>query len=192
MVRMWLAVLALLGSPATATAPAVRGQVQLPTPPAPLPADDYTDLRAITWTDGRCTVTQIGPTIVTATHCLNGATGWQTDGDIAWQGPPVDWVTASRGATLYGIGYPAATGRTPVAYALAALDPRTVTIGNTQQTVLMALGDGTPCTAGASGMVAWATVNDVRRPVGVMSVYSTNPDVTSLPAGQYVCGFAIT
>lgn len=192
MIAWLLAILAALGAPADATAPAARGQVQLPTPPAPLPTDDYTALSADTWTDGRCTVTEIGPSTVTATHCLNAALGWQTDGDIAWKGPPVAWVQPSRGDTLYAVGYPAATGRTPVAYALAALNQRTVTVGNTQQVVIMSLGEGTPCTAGASGMVAWKTVDNVRRPVGVMSVYSIDPDVTGLPAGQYVCGFAIT
>lgn len=191
MIRWLLAILAAL-SPAGAHAPAERGRVQLPTPPTPIPAEDYTALN--TWTDGRCTVTRIGPSTVTAAHCLNGVTGWTVEGDRAWQGPPVAWVDPSRiprGATLYGIGYPAKTGRTPVAYALAALDPRTVTVGRDQVLVLMALGEGVPCSQGASGFVAWVTIGGVARPVGTLSVYSTDPDVTSLPAGQYVCGFTI-
>lgn len=193
MIRWLLAILAAF-SPAGAHAPAQRGPVQLPTPPTPLPTDDYTALLVDTWTDGRCTATRIGPTTVTAAHCLNGATGWTVAGDIAWQGPPVAWADLAqipRGATLYGIGYPAITGRTPVAYALAALGTRTVTVGRDTVPVLMALGEGTPCTAGASGTVAWVTIDGQPRPVGTLSVYSTDPAVTSLPQGQYVCGFAI-
>lgn len=190
MIRWLLAFLAA----ATASAPAQRGPVALPAPPAPIPATELADLLELTWTDGRCTVTQIGPTVVTAAHCLNGAAGWTVSGDIAWQGPPVAWVDPSRiprGATLYGIGYPAKTGRTPVAYALAALDPRSVTVGRDQVVVLMALGEGVPCSQGASGFVAWVTIDGQPQPVGTLSVYSTDPDVTSLPAGQYVCGFTI-
>lgn len=88
-------------------------------------------------------------------------------------------------------GYPATAHGNPVAYALAALDPRTVTLGDGRQRVLMALGDGTPCTGGASGMIAWVTIDNEAWPVGPLSVYATNPATTSLPAGQYVCGFAI-
>jgi len=188
----WL--LAFLAA-ATASAPAQRGPVALPTPPAPIPATELADLLELTWTDGRCTVTQIGPTVVTAAHCLNGAAGWTVSGDIAWQGPPVAWVDPAlipRGATLYGIGYPAKTGRAPVAYDLAALTRKTVRVGNGYVPVLMAVGEGVPCSQGASGFVAWVTIGGVAWPVGTMSVYATDPNVTSLPAGQYVCGFAIT
>ena len=66
-----------------------------------------------------------------------------------------------------------------------------MTLSGAKQRVLMALGDGTPCTGGASGMIAWVTINNEARPVGPLSVYSIDPAVTSLPAGQYVCGFAI-
>lgn len=192
MIRWLLALIALI-APATPTAPAERGAVALPIPPAPMPADEYADLLTITWTDGRCTVTRIEATTVTAAHCLNGATGWTVDGDRAWQGPPVAWVNPAsipRGATLYGVGYPAVTGRAPVGYTLAALGTRTVVVGNTTVVVLMTVGDGVPCSQGASGFVAWTTIDNVRRPVGTMSVYSIDPAVTGLPAGQYVCGFA--
>lgn len=192
MTRLWLAVLAMLGNAATATAPAERARVALPAPPEAMPAAEYDWLLTITATDGRCTVTTIGPTTITAAHCLNGATGWTTDGDRAWQGPEPDWATSiPRGATLYAIGYPAKNGRQPVAYTLAALGTQPVLVGNAVVPVLMALGDGTPCTPGTSGMVAWFTDNGAARPVGPMSVYSIDPAVTSLPAGQYVCGFAL-
>jgi hypothetical protein len=190
----WLLVILAAISPAEATAPAQRAAVVLPAPPEPIPAADYDALLAVSWTDGRCTVTRIGPTTVTAAHCLNGATGWTVDGDLAWQGPPVNWVDPAsipRGATLYGVGHPAVTGRTPVAYALAAVGTRTVVVGNTTVLVLMALGEGVPCSQGASGFVAWVTIDGEARPVGTMSVYSTQQSVTGLPAGQYVCGFAI-
>ena len=95
-----------------------------------------------------------------------------------------------RGATLYGVGYPAVTGRAPVGYTLAVLGTRTVVVGNTTVVVLMTVGDGIPCSSGASGTVAWTTIDNVRQPVGTMSVYSIDPAVTGLPAGQYVCGFA--
>lgn len=61
----------------------------------------------------------------------------------------------------------------------------------TPTTVLMTLGDGQPCTPGSSGMVGWVAIDGVAQPVGPLSVYSINPAVTGLPAGQYVCGFAI-
>lgn len=193
MIRWLLAILAAISS-ATATAPADRGTVVLPPIPEAMPAAEYTALLAITSTDGRCTVTTVGATVVAAAHCLNGAAGWTVDGDRAWQGPPVDWADPAaipRGATLYGVGYPALTGRTPVGYTLAVLGTRTVQVGNGTVLVLMAYGDSTPCSQGASGFVAWVTIDDVRRPVGTMSVYSTQTRVTGLPEGQFVCGFAI-
>lgn len=191
MIRWLLAILAAL-SPVDATAPAERGRVQLPAPPEAMPATEYDDLFALSWTDGRCTRTTIGPTTVTAAHCVDNKTGWSIDGDRAWLGPEPDWaVNVPRGATITAVGYPAATGRTPVAYTLAALDPQTVTIVTGSFPVLMTLGEGIPCTSGDSGMMGWVTVDNVRRPVGPMSVFSIDPAVTGLPAGQYVCGFAI-
>lgn len=190
-----LAVLAVIAAPADVHAPAERRPVVLPAPPDPLPAGEETALRAISWTDGRCTVTRIGATVVTAAHCLNGATGWTVQGDLARKGPPVEWVdpaTIPRGATLYGVGYPAVTNRAPVAFALAALGRQTVPVGNNTITVQMSLGSGVPCSRGASGTVAWVTVDNERRPVGTLSVYSVEPETTGLPEGQYVCGFAIT
>lgn len=188
MIAWLLAVLLTISSPATATSPAQRGRVTLPAPPtAPGPPVDDT------WSEDGCTRTRIGPTVIAAAHCGTPA-GWQRAGDIAWTGPPVDWADPAaipRGATLWAVGYPATAHGNPVAYTLAALDPRTVTLNGAQQRVLMALGDGTPCTGGASGMIAWVTIDNEAWPVGPLSVYATNPATTSLPAGQYVCGFAI-
>ena len=193
MIAWLLAVLLTISSPATATSPAQRGPVTIPTPPT-TPAPPVAD----TWAEDGCTRTRIGPTVVAATHCgrsTNDDIGaWSTNGDIAWTGPPVDWADPAAipyGATLWAVGYPATAHGNPVAYTLAALDPRTVTLNGAQQRVLMALGDGTPCTGGASGMIAWVTIDNEAWPVGPLSVYATNPATTSLPAGQYVCGFAI-
>ena len=55
----------------------------------------------------------------------------------------------------------------------------------------MTVGEGDPCTSGASGTVGWVTVDGVARPVGVLAVFSVDPEVTSLPVGQFVCGFAL-
>lgn len=194
MLRWLLAILAVITGHATVTAPAERRPVVVPAPPAPMPADEYAALLAISSTDGRCTRTTIGSTVATAAHCLNRLDGWQVDGDRAWQGPAPDWVAPAaipRGATLYAAGFPAATGRTSVGYTLAVLGTRTVTIGFTDQLVMMAVGEGIGCTPGTSGMMAWTTVDGQRRPVGTMSVYSIDPRVTGLPDGQFVCGFAV-
>jgi hypothetical protein len=176
-----LAVLLTLSSQATATSPAQR----LNPPPAPI---DWAAIDA--WTEDGCTRTRIAAATVAATHC-GAPAGWQVDGDTATSGP-VAWAPAPPpGATIYAIGYPADAHGEPVYYTLTALKPRIVGTFAWPQLVLMAKGAGAPCTSGASGMVAWVLVDGALAPIGPLSVYSTDPAVTSLPAGQYVCGFAI-
>lgn len=200
MIAAWLALILALTTPAPAASAAGTERTTLhawkahelhhgddPTE-RPAPAD-LADID--TWADG-CTYTRIDATVVTARHCLPWNAhehGWNTSGDRAWSGPEPDWVTPARGATVYGVGYPHATGRT--VFALTVLHTTTVPVAGRQVPVLMTVGEGDPCTSGASGTVGWTTVDDVARPVGVLAVYSVDPEVTSLPAGQYVCGFAL-
>ena len=180
MIAWLLAVLLTLSSPATATSLAQR----LNPPPSPI---DWGAIDA--WGD-HCTYTRIGAATVAATHC-GAPTGWQLDGDIATSGP-VAWAPVPpSGTTIYAIGYPYDAHGQPVYYTLTALKPRIVNTFAWPQLVLMAKGDGHPCSSGASGMVAWTLVDGVLAPIGPLSVGATDPAVTSLPAGQYVCGFAI-
>lgn len=174
----FLAFLAFISGPATATQPAQRL-----TPPGP-----WTTINA--WADG-CTYTRIDTATITATHCRPN--GYSHDGDIATTAP-VHWAnptTIAPGTPVYAIGYPAQQYGQRITYTLTALTARTVTVYGTPQLVLMTKGAGIPCTAGASGMIAWALIDGTYQPIGPMSVYSTDPTVTGLPAGEYVCGFAI-
>lgn len=173
----WLIALVLAIVPATATMPAVRLD-----PPAPFGLIDA-------WSAG-CTYTRLREITVTAAHCTNG--GWQYAGDIATRGGLVDWADPAEigsGAVLWAVGYPA--GRR-VEFTLTAIGSRVVNTFHNPQLVLMAKGVGVPCTSGASGMVAWTYLDGVLSPVGPMSVYSIDPAVTGLPAGDFVCGFAVS
>ncbi len=91
---------------------------------------------------------------------------------------------------MYGVGYPHATGRT--VFALTALHATVVPVAGRQVPVLMTVGEGAACSSGASGLVGWWTdEHGTARPVGTLAVYSVDPAVTGLPAGQFVCGFAL-
>ena len=140
---------------------------------------------------GGCTRTQVGDSIVTAAHCH--PSGFAVDGDVAWDGAKPEWVDPSRiaaGATIYAVGYPRASPG-PQAFTLTTLGIRTVPMEGRSIDVLMAFGDGVPCTPGSSGMIAWVTLDNLMVPIGPMSVYSIDPAITGLPRGQYVCGFAV-
>jgi len=190
---VWRVLLSLLVLVAGNTAPAERGRVAPPPIPDAMPAELVAELTARTITGVSCTRTRIGPSTVTAAHCVSSLE-WSVDGDRAHQGPPVDWLPAEqipRGATLYAVGYPVGAPGAQ-AFTLAVLGVRTVsTFPRGPLRVLMAVGDGVPCTQGSSGMVAFTMVTGEERPVGTLSVFATDPAVTGLPAGQYVCGFAV-
>jgi hypothetical protein len=90
---------------------------------------------------------------------------------------------------VWAVGFPGLHGRTT--FALAVLQVQQVGTFGAPVAVLMTMGEGVACTQGASGMIGWVTINGTARPIGPLSVFSTDPAVTALPAGQYVCGFAI-
>jgi hypothetical protein len=172
-------------------APAVRSKVKAVLPHDKLPPELAAAISEMVSPAYGCTNTALGSSVVSASHCRQP--GFTNDGDIAWTGPQPDWVDPARiaiGATVYSIGYPQANPGAQQ-FALSNLGTRTIMIGQTPQLVLMTVGDGVPCTRGASGMVAWVTIDGEMLPIGPMSVFSTDPAVTGLPAGQYVCGFAI-
>lgn len=181
-------ILAIL-APANAIAKPERGQVH---PAAPLEQPALADLPADVWSDG-CTYTRLQATTITARHCVPwNATelGWTVSGDRAWQGPPPLWAgDVPRGATVWAVGYPHANGRT--VFTLTALQVQQVPVAGRLVPVLMTFGDGVPCGPGASGMVGFVAVDGVAMPVGPLAAYSTDPEVTGLPVGQFVCGFAI-
>lgn len=180
MIAWLLAVLLAIGGPATATSPAER----LNPPPAPI---SWATVDA--WGD-HCTYTRIGASTATATHCDPPA-DWQLDGDIATSGP-IAWAPVpAPGTVIYAIGYPYDANGEPVYYTLTVLKPRIINTFAWPQLVLMTKGDGHPCSSGASGMVAWTLIDGVLAPIGPLSVGATDPAVTSLPVGQYICGFAI-
>jgi hypothetical protein len=138
-----------------------------------------------------CTQTVLGASTITAAHCHPA--GFRVDGDVAWAGATPEWVDPSRiaaGATIYAVGYPRATPGQQ-SFSLTALGVRSVPIEGKSIDVLMTFGEGVPCTPGSSGMIAWVTLDNQMVPIGPMSVYSTNPAITGLPLGQYVCGFAV-
>lgn len=175
-----------------ALAPAIRSKVRAAIPAATLPPELAAEISAMVSSVGGCTNTLIGESVVGATHCRQG--GFNHDGDIAWTGAQPQWVDPALipiGATIYGIGYPRATPG-PQVFTLSNLGSRTITLELRPQMVLMAVGDGVPCTTGASGMVAWVTIDGEMLPVGPLSVYSIDPAITGLPQGQYVCGFALS
>ena len=137
----------------------------------------------------------IGDAEVTASHCLNGGyrDGFLFDGDVATTAA-VDWVDVGSvpvGSTVWAIGYPFSLRPDRVEYTLSALHTQVVEVYGVPQLVLMTKGSGTPCLSGASGMIAWASVDGLLQPIGPLSVGSIDPQVTGLPAGQFVCGFAI-
>jgi hypothetical protein len=177
---------------AEAGAPAERSRVRVVVPSSKLPPELATTIAAMVSTSNGCTNTDIGSSVVSAAHC--GQPGFSTDGDVAWTGPQPEWADSARipiGATLYAIGYPqAAPGAQQ--FTLSNLGSRTITIDQHPQLVLMTMGDGVACTQGASGMVAWVTLDGEMVPIGPLSVFATDPAITGLPVGQYVCGFAIS
>jgi hypothetical protein len=177
---------------ADAAAPAARSKVRAVLPSSKLPPELAATISAMVSPADGCTNTVLGSSVVSAAHCRQP--GFSTDGDIAWTGPAPLWADPSRipiGATLYAVGYPqAAPG--PQEFTLSNLGSRTIMIEQRPQLVLMTVGDGVPCTQGASGMVGWVTLDGEMLPIGPLSVFSTEPAITGLPAGQYVCGFAIS
>lgn len=185
--------LAALLLAATATTPAAPGPALLPTPPVEHPTE--ADVPAAAVTGDGCTYTALDATTITARHCLPWNArqlGWNLSGDRAWHGPEPAWAgsTVSAGSTVYGVGYPHATGRTM--FALTVLHATVVPVAGRQVPVLMTVGEGAACSSGASGMVGWWTDDTgTARPVGTLAVYSVDPAVTGLPAGQFVCGFAL-
>lgn len=190
---MWRVLLSLLALTAGNSAPAERGRVTPPPIPDAMPAELVAELTSHTITGVSCTRTRVGSTVVTASHCVP-ASQWTFAGDTATQGPAIDWLPVEqipRGATIYAVGYPVgAPGAQP--FALAALGISTVHTFPRPQRVLMAVGFGpVPCGVGASGMVGWTMATGEQRPIGTLSVYSTDPAVTGLPAGFFVCGFAV-
>lgn len=175
-----VASLALSILPADWSAPPVRQSVTFPPLPATVPAAEVAQIDA--WAAG-CTYTHVGASVVTAAHCVGS--GWQVDGDRAWQGPEPEWAPPlPRGATVWAVGFP---GGVRTTFSLAVLQVQTTPYGET----LMTYGAGNPCTPGSSGAVGWVTVDGAVMPVGPLSVYSTTPSVTGLPSGQFVCGFAL-
>lgn len=176
---------------AEAGRPATRSPVRPVLTDEKLPADLSATIEAMVTTDRGCTLTRVGDTMITAAHCH--PYGFTVEGDIAWDGAEPAWVAPALipiGATIYAVGYPQASPG-PQTFTLANLGLHTVTVEGASVEVLMAVGDGVPCTTGSSGMVAWVTVDNEMVPIGPMSVYSVDPAVTGLPAGQYVCGFAV-
>jgi hypothetical protein len=176
---------------ADARAPAVRSRVRATLPAGEVPPDVVAAIGPMVSTARGCTQTVLGDTTVTAAHCHQPT--FSVEGDVAWKGPRPVWVDPAIipiGATIYSIGYPVAEVG-PQVFALSNLGPRTITFELQPLRVLMGVGDGVPCTAGASGMIAWVTIDNRMVPIGPMSVYSVDPAVTGLPKGQYVCGFAI-
>jgi len=155
--------------------------------------------------------------VLTARHCLPWNAqqlGWNLSGDRAWHGPEPLWALSAEnmprnmpaaGATVYGVGYPHAgcvigadnicAENTPLprtVFALTVLHATVVPVAGRQVPVLMTVGEGAACSSGASGMVGWWTdEHGTARPVGTLAVYSVDPAVTGLPAGQFVCGFAL-
>ena len=176
---------------ADARRPAMRSPVKAVLTTNDLPAELSATIGESVTTIGGCTLTRVDETMITAAHCH--PFGFTVEGDIAWSGAAPVWVDPASipvGSTVYGVGYPQATSG-PQTYTLTYLGLRTVRVEGAPVDVLMAVGDGVPCTVGSSGMIAWVTVDNEMEPIGPMSVYSVDPAVTGLPAGQYVCGFAI-
>ena len=176
---------------ADAQAPAVRSRVRATLPARKVPPDVVAAIGPMVSTVRGCTQTVLGDTTVTAAHCHEPS--FTVEGDVAWQGPRPVWVDPAIvpiGATIYSIGYPVAEPG-PQVFTMSNLGPRTITLELKPLRVLMGVGDGVPCSAGASGMIAWVTIENQMVPIGPMSVYSVDPAVTGLPKGQYVCGFAI-
>jgi hypothetical protein len=171
--------------------PATRRPVKPSVTVNGLPIDVSFAIRGMATAVDGCTHTVVGSSIITAAHCHPA--GFSTEGDIAWEGAKPVWVDPaliSAGATIYAVGYPRANPG-PQSFALTTLGIRSVPMEGKSIEVLMAFGEGVPCTPGSSGMIAWVTLDNQMVPIGPMSVYSTNPAITGLPAGQYVCGFAV-
>ena len=190
----WLAFLV----PATAAQPAVRLHTPRPTPPTNMPpADLVAELTALTTVSPQgCTLTVIDGTEITATHCIVGpyvGGGWTLDGDIATRGPLVHWAdptTIPVGATVIAIARPHPAG-TPVVLALTSLGVQTVPFAGGWQRMLMTVGNGAFCADGSSGSVGWTMIDGRLTPVGTLSAGTADPAVTGLPAGLFVCGFAL-
>ena len=189
MIGALFALILAIVAPANAIAKPQRGHVH---PVAPVEQPPAADLPANVWSDG-CTFTLLLGTTITARHCVPwnaAALGWTVSGDRAWNGPAPTWAgDVPRGATVWAVGYPHANGRT--VFALTALQVQQVPVAGRVVPVLMTFGAGVPCTSGASGIVGFVAVDGVAMPVGPLAVYSVDPEVTGLPVGQYVCGFAL-
>ncbi len=183
----------IAGSSATASPgllPAIRLGVSTVLPPRESLDSNVADtLAAASVRTPGCTATWIRTSLVTATHCFPGSE-YSSTGDIAIAGAAVEWADPEvipDGAQVFMIAFPrSAPG--PQNFVLASLGLHVLQNG---QTVLMAVGSGTPCGPGSSGAVGWLTVDNVLTPIGPLSVYSVDPKVTGLPSGQFVCGFAV-
>lgn len=175
---------------ASATTPAVRSRVRVTPPSTRMPSELVDTISAQVSAVSGCTHTLVGDTVVTAAHC--NQPGFTVSGDIAWQGPDPTFADAAsipNGSTVYAVGYPQATPGAQ-SFSLSSLGLRTVTVNHKPVEVLMTEGTGVPCSYGASGMIGWVTIADQMVPIGPMSVFSVDPAITGLPAGQFVCGFA--
>lgn len=171
--------------------PATRRSVRPAVPADSLPGALSAAIGEMVKSVNGCTQTVVGSTTVTAAHCHPA--GFRVEGDVAWSGPRPVWTdpaVLAVGSTIYAVGYPiAAPG--PQSFALTALGIQRVSMEGRSIEVMMAFGNGVPCTPGASGMIGWVTLNNQMVPIGPLSVYSTNPAITGLPVDQYVCGFAV-
>lgn len=175
---------------ASATTPAERSRVRVTLPSTKMPPELIDSISANVSAVSGCTHTLLGDTVVTAAHCKQP--GFTVSGDIAWKGPDPTFAEAStipNGSTIYAVGYPQATPGAQ-SFSLSSLGVRTVTVDHQPVEVLMTEGSGTACSYGASGMIGWVTINGEMVPIGPLSVFATDPAITGLPAGQYVCGFA--
>ena len=143
---------------------------------------------------GGCTRTNIGQTLVTATHCDWRPWGdYQTDQDVLWIGPPVAFVDPANipiGAPVYAYGYP--NGQ-PTLFHLTNLGVMRIGIAGEVGVfdVLQTKGDDELCSPGSSGSMGWANVGGRMVPIGPMSTGNTNPTWIDLEPGEFVCGFAL-
>lgn len=145
---------------AEAGQPATRSPVEAVLTDEKLPADLSATIEALVTTASGCTLTRVGDTMITAAHCH--PFGFTVEGDIAWDGAEPVWLDPALipiGATVYAVGYPQASPG-PQTFTLANLGLHTVTVEDVPVEVLMAVGDGVPCTSGSSGI---DRVGDVRQ-----------------------------
>jgi hypothetical protein len=143
---------------------------------------------------GGCAGTDIGPTLVTATHCDWRPWGdYHTDRDVLWIGPRVAFVDPANipiGAPVYALGYP---NGDRTLFRLTNLGVMRIGIGGEvgRFDVLQTKGDDEVCAPGSSGAMGWANVGGRMVPIGPMSTGNTDPTWIDLEDGEFVCGFAL-